>query len=736
MGERARIPLVFGSGLDRSSGVMAAEPSTFADLRNVHLHRGRAELRGGLLEKLAFDGDSIVIAEHPISSQGVGVAITYNTTTRNVGVHVMAADGSLATLIGTLWTLPAGSPIPIVICADSYDKLFVAHDEPDFDARQITKVYDPMSGTISDLTGDLDGDGMAAPIKFRGVTRHLNYLVGWGYGTEALTAQNRPEIVRVSLPGEPTVFKPEHYFIAGQRGDPVVICVAVGGSLAVRKAAESYEIIGYDRSTFGIRPLDTLYGCVEARLSVNVGIRNYFWSLEGPRMSLGGASEDLSLDLGLDQAPVDALAAVTNTRYAFATYVPDKREVWFVFGRWVFTLHLSDDDLRWSYNEITTELISAGLLYSIEGVTGVGGPSAIPDFSGATYGPDPVGNFDVSRVNAFFTVSGDLIGNEIAELWLRSKFDSAGWFKATELSPVVDGINQFPALDLPQLGVQYDTAVRLKSLGVYAPAYRGTPDLWPTIARGDITTRIPQMDLFRPPGGTSFADPGENGLRRKDAETLIMLFVASSHRDGEANRGKPAHNLHPELRHRLDFSPNYNPSDPGSATWITVFDEPYSYEDIEARHDEQQFSVGRYYRYQIFTTWAETPFYNDPFGHNPILGGVLFELFQPYPSAIPACSGSDLEILVSLLGHFPTENDIGTPDSVDTVLERRVNSGAWTEIYRETTDAPSRPESFLDTTAPESALIHYRARWEITSFAVTDIGPWLGGVEFISPNCP
>ncbi|KKL57496.1 hypothetical protein LCGC14_2234810, partial [marine sediment metagenome] len=167
--------------------------------------------------------------------------------------------------------------------------------------------YDPFVGSpLVELTADLDGAG-DAPVYFRGVTRHLNYVIGWGFGTA--TEQSRPEIVRVSLPGQPTVWSPDHFIIAGVRDDPVLLCESLGtipSPLAVFKETETYQIFGYDRRTFGIRRIDDIYGIAAARLAVTVNGICYFWSLEGPRATDGSnPSRDLAWPLDLD-APAPA----------------------------------------------------------------------------------------------------------------------------------------------------------------------------------------------------------------------------------------------------------------------------------------------------------------------------------------------------------------------------------------------------------------------------------------------
>lgn len=691
---RTRLPLVFGGGLDRASGIMATEPSTFADLRNVHLRRGRAQLRAGLAARAAFGEESVIIAEHPIASQSIGATITYNTDTRQVSLYIMRADGTLATKIGMLWTLPTGSAPPVVVCADSYDKLFVAHDEPDFVQRQPTRVYDPLTGTLADLTADLNGDGTAAPIKFRGVARHLNFLFGWGYGTETPGSDNRPEIVRVSLPAEPTTFQPEHYFIAGQRGDPVVVCALAGGTLAVRKATESYEIVGYDRSTFGIRPLDTLYGCLEARLSVNVGVRNFFWSLEGPRVSSGGASEDLALDLGLDGVPVDVLAAIQSTHDGFATYVPNRREIWFVFGQWAFVLHLDDDALRWSYNQFAVPLVSAGLLYSTPGAAF--GPVATATITSCASGPGD--DADHSEIVLSWNNDGDLAGGEMAEVWLRPHYGATGWYKAADVP--VSGPSDVATVVVTLLDVRYDVAVRLRLAGVYGEAYAiNAPELWPVSSRS-----FTYSDVVTP----LFAQPPYS-LRRTDVTEVQQPFSPTN---------MPTVSEHPELWHRLEYSLD------AQVTWQVAYERPIT-DALGASWIVPEMLLGTtpWFRYTLGLNGGNLP--TEP---------LALRLKFPKPSVdatiayVTHCAGSTR--LVDL-----TWEDRETYDAaVITIFERNdITAGTgWTPI----TTFGGKVGGQANVPASGTNTLRFRVRYALTWHGVTDDSEWAETLDIPPFACP
>lgn len=370
MPERPSITIPGGQGLSRDVGAYVADAMTMRDLRNVELRAGRTFGRRGLVRLLTL-GDELdeverasVIGIFPMQSTGGAVAFTYSvgdSVNPDVRVDAWRVDEDLAsaTLIDTVWTFGGlQARIPIVRAADSYGKMLIAHDLPGLGQR--SRVYDDGTGLITDL--DL-GDGMHTP-KFRGFRRHLAYIFGWGWGTDA--DPNRPEVVRVCQPADPLTWDINHYFVTGQRDDPVLNCDPAGDVLMVQKADETHDIIGYDRATFGVRPGDQYFGVLSGGASITVGGVNYRWSRQGPRRSAGGTSEDIGAMLALNDPPPDALANPTQTaeRYVFAFYDPILHEIGFVHSsRWGYILHLDAPGLTWSYRPYGVLTRVAGLSY-------------------------------------------------------------------------------------------------------------------------------------------------------------------------------------------------------------------------------------------------------------------------------------------------------------------------------------------------------------------------------------
>ena len=345
---------------------MEVEPASFEDLRNVHLGAGKAELRQGNKPIVSTPaGVDAVIGFMAIRSQNIAVVLTLTNATRLVELWIMATDGSTITKIGTLWTLPVAFAYPKVSMATSYDLMFIAHDEATYANRMVTRYFDPIGVTLNDLSVDLNRDAVTAPVKFRGVVSHLAYIFGWGYGSEVANQGDRPEIVRCCLPQEPLNWQPEHYWLAGQRNEPVLACSPTGETLAVRKAQESYEIFGSDRATFGIKPLDTKHGAIAGRLSITIGAINHFWSLDGPRVAEGGESRDLAIPLAVQEAAVSSKATALAATEGFAVYHAPRRELWYVFGQWAYVYNMKDPQKpTWNYHEFDQDINCAALVYA------------------------------------------------------------------------------------------------------------------------------------------------------------------------------------------------------------------------------------------------------------------------------------------------------------------------------------------------------------------------------------
>lgn len=425
--------LTFGPGLDRETGSQAVNPTTHRDLRNVYHHEGSLAIRKGVFEAIEFKNSAGNNCTHilngiAIRSERIGIVVAYEKdTTGEVNVYRMDAAGTIGVRIGTWFTLAPGAEVPVIILAEVKNRVFMAHDERFVSKRQQTFVYDPIKGNV--LTG-LEADFLFAdtpqPIKFRGVVRHLEYLFGWGFGDEN---EERPEMVRSSLPGEPEKFDVDHYFIAGDRRDPVIVAQPAADTLLVFKESETHEIVGFSRATFGIRANDDTYGCLGSRLAVRY-IRNVFaWTAEGPRLfSSGESSFNLNLALDLDDFESGEFGIRLPKRLAFADYISGIRNqlIYFCFGQQLYVYSLRNDrNPRWTYWLFPFHSLCGFRLFGADetiGVTPVGHPefnALVQRITNALVIPAVDSTIIADHVLDLTIDNINQVGTEFVEVWMR-----------------------------------------------------------------------------------------------------------------------------------------------------------------------------------------------------------------------------------------------------------------------------------------------------------------------------
>jgi hypothetical protein len=413
------IQIPFGPGLDKESGAMVVRPGSMLDLRNVYHHEGSLVVREGMEKKIQFtdyqtgEDATHILAGIAIRSERIGIVVTFYEPTRHVTVHRVDGTAAYGTPLGNwywggidlsygippIYEWP-GTEIPKVILEEIYGQVYFAHDERYIASRAITLVYDPFfvysdSGGLAPLQVYFDADHrysaekvhelpvlditvekkQAEYVKFRGVSRHMDYLFGWGYGTRL---ENRPEMVRVSYPGEPRRWHPEHYFVAGDRRDPVIRCEPARQTMLCFKETETYQIFGYSRATFGIRPYDNLYGCLAGRLARSVSGEVFFWSAEGPRVA-GDAGKSVKVHLPLDLGGFEPATLVARTDFdeGWCDYIDEVELLYFGFGRRLYVLSLRNpQDPRWTYWELARKAYCGFRLY---GEPGGAPPAGFPD---------------------------------------------------------------------------------------------------------------------------------------------------------------------------------------------------------------------------------------------------------------------------------------------------------------------------------------------------------------------
>lgn len=394
---RAEMPLVLGRGLDRETGIAGVQPQYPDDARNVYAKSGKMALAPGMqatgfpalpwgthvldiatvkatLEVLyvVFDSDSLEIRVFRLN-QETGVLSPLTTP----------ADG--------LWgTLNIDADFPVVQHAEADGLMFFAHAEDDIAFRLNTVYYEPdpssvvLVGTLNDLLADLDGDDVEALVYFSGVYAYLEYMWGWGYGSEEVGNEDRGDVIRFAKPGQPLVWLPGNYLLAGVRKDPIIDVISTDDILAVMKGDEMYRLTGTSPADFGIFLMDAEYGTIAARVSWNTGGRAYTWSNDGGRRVTRDGTIPFAQPLDLTSPLPETFPALGPPRLAFAAYDQTRYLLYFVFPDIeagsvpvpAFLLSLENpDDPRWTYREIQQPVTCAGVLITRD----TGGSPPAPD---------------------------------------------------------------------------------------------------------------------------------------------------------------------------------------------------------------------------------------------------------------------------------------------------------------------------------------------------------------------
>lgn len=453
------VVLPFGGALDRGSGTYLLEPSQFSDLRNVHLGRGRVRVRRGLVAKGGgIAGATDVLAVSPIRGTQRSIVVAYSSVTRQAWLVTASIDpttlGVTLTPVpgGTLWTLSSQAAFPRLVVTDSFGKAFIAHDEPVFTYRQATKVYDQATSTFADLT--LQGSAVAMPL--RGIARHLQYMVGWGYGFDTTDQRNRGETLRFSLPGDPGTFDASWYMLLGQRGEPIVGGGALPAGFVAAKENELHLVVGTNPASFDSLVIDPYFGQVSANAGIVVGDTYYFWSAEGPRATVGGQSVSIGdHELDLWGAIPDDLLNATDYRSCFAVYRPEENEIEWCFpapGRnatWAYAVHLDDaagTGRRWTYRPYSAVLRCGGMLQG--NVAADPSDTALAAYPVTTTLARATGSWYRHTLQWNNQNVASLPANTVAEIWVAygtaaSRLTS-GWAKVTEATVV--GASQSIAL--------------------------------------------------------------------------------------------------------------------------------------------------------------------------------------------------------------------------------------------------------------------------------------------------
>lgn len=378
------MPLSIGRGLDRATGLAAVQPQFPDDARNVYMRDAKAAVRAGLQATGYPDvpwGTDLLAIETLKATLEV-MFVVYDRDSREIRIYrldqttgVMAPPTSPT---NGLWgTLNANADFPVVQLAEVNGKMFFAHAELTYPFRLRTIYYTPnavsptLPGVLTPLTADLNGDGVEADVYFSGVYPHLVYLSGWGYGTETAGDEDAGDTLRISLPGQPTVFKAGNFFLAGVRKDPILDVIVADDILAIMKADETYRLVGTSPADFGIYIMDTEYGTIAARVSWSTGGKSWTWSSDGARRITRDGTSPIAQPLELISPMPEDFPAAGPNRLAFVSYDQVRYLLTWCFpdieGGTVpvraFLLSLwAPDDPRWTLGEIQQPVSCAGTL--------------------------------------------------------------------------------------------------------------------------------------------------------------------------------------------------------------------------------------------------------------------------------------------------------------------------------------------------------------------------------------
>ncbi|UCC92566.1 MAG: hypothetical protein JSW25_07830 [Thermoplasmata archaeon] len=504
MAERRRTPIVFGGGLDRETGVMAMQPGGMEDLRNVHLLKGKYQVRRGFERVLEFEDASgnpqtDILGGIAMQGRRAVVYVTYDSVNYKVNVFMGDHTGAWTTFLGE-WPFQTDAAVdilgeinpdpPIILLCEYNNTVMMAHTYNEISQRaQTYYVYWSDADNayrLRALTVDWDG---VQNVRFRGVTDHLDYIVGWGWGDET---EDRPELVRISVPGVgPEVldagdgFDTLHYWIVGDEGDPVIRCLPAAESLLCFKETETYDLYGRSYLNFGQRRLDAKYGMEQPRLALNIEGSVFAWTNEGPRMfAPNGTSIGLEIPLEITLPEPYDLPDQLADKYAFAVYMPVYRSIWFCFGRRVYSLYVrQESEWKWGYQELGFEPL-CGFRLPQSGWGTTVAPTGYPS--------NPVMSLITDTTARVTWTNNNQDGDETAEVWLRP--DGGAWYLAGS-----DGVQTLATQDLDlgggsiplQAGWDYDIAVRYRRGPHYTFGYESSDPMdWPATSRTTFTTTL------------------------------------------------------------------------------------------------------------------------------------------------------------------------------------------------------------------------------------------------------
>lgn len=568
--------LPFGTaGLDRYTGEMAVRPGSLRDARNVRVRGSKLEVRKGMSTAITLPDQgghpcTHVVLLEPLKFEAAAVAVGYYAASRELWLYRLPADASSATSIGggAMFTLDAAAVSPPRLHgAEMGGRFLIAHDEPLQSKRAATFVYDPLGATqLFQLTAALDSAG-EAPVRHRVVLPWQEYIVGVGF---ASATENRPEVVRVCIPGRPLQWDPNHFFIAGTRGSPVVSIRPAGGHLMVMKPSSTHRIHGSSHLDFGILPLHALTGALNHALTIEIDGRCYTWSAEGP-MVLTGAIEPGELETPLDlEGPQPEGFEGLDFETGYVQYLHGLRQIEWVFGAKSFVFDLRTR--QWVYGESAVQRYTGSLLYT--------GTSLADELDNAPTG------FPANVAAAPGATTADVAwdnngadGNETAEVWIEPEGED--WYMAEQVA--VAGASQSVTVEGLVVAVDYRTSVRFRRGGRYTSGYESNdPSSWPATSQDSFTTLLDPPTLDSVVWSRTGADseqalvsftPADSSVKHRVLRDGVVVTTLNAGVTSYADTGITGEVNH---THTVVAVSGVYESDPSNSieTWMGPFPEP------------------------------------------------------------------------------------------------------------------------------------------------------------------
>ena len=555
---RQAMTTAIGRGLDRATGLVAVSGASPVDVRNVYARDFKMAVRPGMgltgYPGLSWGTD--ILATVGVKATLDILLVVYDRPSLEIRIYrVDPVHLTLQTLAGNgSWGFALGgaTSFPVVSYDEGDGNVYFAHDEADITTRLPNIYYTPnfvapaTPGILTPLVQDLNGDGVAAPTFFRGFYAYLEYMGGWGYGSETPGDLDRGDIFRLSKPAQSTVWAPGDYVICGVRRDPILAAIAcrmtssigtVTAVLALLKSDSAFRLVGTSPDDFGIEDLDRLFGAISSRVVCSIGDKAYTWASDGPREVTPAGTFPIGAALELVSPLPSDFPTLGPQRLAFATYDQNAALLTWCFPDIVsgavpvpcFDLSLwNPQDPRWTFAEIQQPVTCAGRQLFRD----TGAPAVPPTgYASALAFNDNGISSDVTMrtVRCAWTNNG-AAGDELVQLF--AKPSGGSWALQTSFSVAIGDQVASWATALPL--TLYSVALRYVRGVVPAVGYEDSnPDNWTSVnAAGSKSTVTTTSDPVAWVSGLFQTPPNQVLLTWLSAQVGVPYLLEYSNDGG------------------------------------------------------------------------------------------------------------------------------------------------------------------------------------------------------------